>query len=64
MFAKIVSVRCDGDAGHCGSEILTDMFGAPGTKFAATELARADGWAISSAGHFCPIHRQRKQGNQ
>lgn len=58
MFYKTMGIICDGDAGTCGKE--TECQGHEATMAQVTAQARSEGWAISSAGHFCPEHRQRR----
>jgi hypothetical protein len=53
MFFKIMGIACDA----CNEE--TQAEGREATMSAVTTQARSEGWAISSAGHYCPEHRQR-----
>jgi hypothetical protein len=57
MFYKTMGIGCDGDDGTCSVE--TECQGREATRAAVSAQARREGWAISSAGHFCPEHRQR-----
>lgn len=54
MFYKIMGLTCD----VCDEETRAE--GQEATMAHVTAQARCEGWAISSAGHFCPEHRQRK----
>lgn len=59
MFYKTMGVTCDfQDGGVCSEDV--DMQGREATTNEVTAEARRRGWAISSAGHFCPEHRQRR----
>lgn len=53
MFFKTMGIACDA----CGKE--TERQGREATMAQVTAQARSEGWAISSAGHFCPEHRSR-----
>lgn len=53
MFFKIMGIVCDA----CDEE--TSCEGRQATMAQVTSQARREGWAISSAGHFCPQHRRR-----
>lgn len=53
MFFKVAGIRCDA----CDEE--TSCEGRDATLAQVTSQARREGWAISSAGHFCPQHRRR-----
>lgn len=55
MIYKTMGITCDAD---CGAE--TECQGREATISQVTKQAREEGWAISSAGHYCPKHRQRK----
>lgn len=57
MFYKTMGIVCDVDT--CGEE--TECQGREATMTQVTKQARDEGWAISSAGHFCPDHRGRKR---
>jgi hypothetical protein len=59
MFYKTMGITCDA----CDAE--TECQGREATMAQVTAQARSEGWAISSAGHYCPEHRQRnfKQEN-
>jgi hypothetical protein len=54
MFYKIMGITCD----ICDEETRAE--GPDATMARVMELARQEGWAVSSAGHFCPEHRRRK----
>lgn len=54
MFYKTMGITCDAE---CGTE--TECQGRDATMAKVTAQARAGGWAISSAGHYCPEHRGR-----
>jgi hypothetical protein len=54
MFFKIMGIVCDAD---CETE--TQCEGRQATMRAVMAQARSEGWAISSAGHYCPEHRGR-----
>jgi hypothetical protein len=54
MLFKIMGIVCDMD---CGTE--TQCEGREATMAQVTAQARQEGWAISSAGHYCPQHRGR-----
>lgn len=56
-FAKQMSIYCDSDV--CDTEELIEM-GRDATTAKVIARARNEGWSVSSAGHFCPEHRQRK----
>lgn len=58
MFVRTMNVVCDFGNGECGQEITG--IGPEATTAWVTTEARSEGWSISSAGHFCPKHRQRK----
>lgn len=55
MFFKTMGIACD----ECEDEITTQ--GREATMAHVTTEARREGWAISSAGHYCPEHRRRAQ---
>ncbi len=56
MFYKTMGIVCDA----CDKE--TETQGREATMAQVTAQAREEGWAISSAGHFCPEHRKRSTG--
>ena len=56
-FSKAMSIYCDDD--NCEADELVET-GRDATTAKVIARARAEGWSISSAGHFCPQHRQRK----
>ncbi len=58
MFFKVMGIACDGESGTCNSEIQTEGTDAIMSK--VMSQAREEGWAVSSAGHYCPQHRRRK----
>jgi hypothetical protein len=55
MFFRTLSVACDFD--NCHAE--TFQTGRDANTHTLTDTARGEGWAISSAGHYCPQHRSR-----
>ena len=55
MFYKTMGITCDAE---CDAE--TECVGREATMLKVMAQAREEGWSISSAGHFCPEHRQRK----
>lgn len=57
MFYKTMGIQCDVDP--CDTEEV-ELQGREATMGQVTNQARKEGWSISSAGHFCPQHRQRK----
>lgn len=57
MFYKAMGVECDHGPGNCGAQV--ERIGRGATIAQVTTQARSEGWSISSAGHFCPEHRQR-----
>jgi hypothetical protein len=57
-FAKTMSIYCDAD--DCDLEELVET-GRDATIAKVIARARNEGWAISSAGHFCPEHRRRNR---
>jgi hypothetical protein len=54
MFVRTMGIVCD----VCDEEI--QGIGPEATTAYVTNRARQEGWAVSSAGHFCPDHRRRK----
>lgn len=56
MFYKTMGIICD----SCDAEV--ECQGRDATIAQVRTQARAEGWSISSAGHFCPQHRQRQKG--
>ena len=54
MFYKTMGIACDAE---CGAEV--ECQGREATMSTVTARAREEGWAISSAGHYCPEHRRR-----
>lgn len=58
MLVNIKCIVCDYHSGDCGKEI--QGIGPDATVAKLSEQARQEGWAVSSAGHFCPEHRRRK----
>ena len=53
MFYKTMGIQCDA----CDEQ--TECIGRDATMAQVTSQARSEGWAISSAGHYCPEHRGR-----
>lgn len=58
MIYKTMGIACDFGDVDCGE--VTETQGQEATVAKVTEQARQEGWAISSAGHFCPTHRRRR----
>lgn len=59
MIYKTMGIVCDFGKTACGE--ATETQGQEATMAKVMEQARGEGWAISSAGHFCPKHRRRSK---